>query len=59
VFFNENRSLWNGNSTAVYHIKTDISINYSATPDKLLIYPGVLLLAIGAILTFVRMRYPR
>jgi len=59
VFFNLNKSLWNSNSKAVYQIKSDVSINYSAVPDKFLIYPAVALLALGAILIFVRSRYSR
>jgi hypothetical protein len=59
VFFNTNRSLWNGNSTATYKIKTDISINYQAYPGKFLAYPGVGLIALGAILIFLRERFLR
>jgi hypothetical protein len=59
VFFNLNRSLWNGSSKVVYQIKSDISIGYSGAPDKFLIYPAVALLALAVILIFVRTRYSR
>jgi len=59
VFFNLNRSLWNGSSKVVYQIKSDISIGYSAAPDKFLIYPAVAFLALAVILIFFRTRYSR
>jgi hypothetical protein len=59
VFFNQNRSLWNGSSKAVYQIKSDVSIGYSAAPDQFLTYPAVALLALGTILIFMRSRYSR
>ena len=59
AFYNLNRSLWNSSSKAVYQIKSYISIEYSAAPDKFLIYPAVTLLALAMILIFVRTRYPR
>jgi hypothetical protein len=59
VFFNLNKSLWNSNSKTVYQIKSDVSLEYSAVPDKFLIYPAVGFLALGAVLIFVRTRYWR
>ena len=59
TFFNANRSLWNRNSNVLYQIKADISFNYSAAPDKFLVYPAVALMVIGVVLIFVRTKLER
>ncbi len=56
VFFNENRSLWNTNSTVTFRIITDITLNYTVAPAKLLVYPGALLIAAGAAIIILRGR---
>jgi len=57
VFFNENRSLWDTNSSAVSHVVADIYLYYSIPPEKLLIYPSVALIVAGAALILVRYRF--
>ena len=57
VFFNDNRSLWHTNSTAAFHIIADITLNYSETSDRALIYPGIALIAVAVALFLVRRRF--
>jgi hypothetical protein len=57
VFFNENRSLWNSNSSVVFHVVSDITLNYYIDPIGALIYLGAALLIAGIALIFVRIKF--
>lgn len=59
VFYNANRSLWNTNTSVVYHVVADIYLDYSQAPAADLIYPGAALLITGVTLIFVRYRHVR
>lgn len=57
VFFNANRSLWYSNSTEVFHVLAIVTLHYSVAPGKLLVYPGIGLLAVAGVLIFAGSRY--
>lgn len=56
VFYNPNRTLWNGNSSESFHVYADIKIYYVAAPGRNLIYPAAVLLIAGAALVVLSWR---
>ena len=59
IFFNQNRSLWDSNSSVIFHVIAFVTLYYSVAPAKSLIYPAVVLIIVGAILIVVRKRVPK
>ncbi|MDA4112354.1 MAG: hypothetical protein OK439_07425 [Thaumarchaeota archaeon] len=59
AFFNNNRSQWNSNSTVVMHVFADIKISYTTAPSSFVIYPGIVILLAGIIVSVWTARYSR
>ena len=59
VFFNNNRTQWNINSSVVMHVFANILISYTKATTMFLAYPGFAILLAGIVIVVWSMRFTR